>query len=108
MRQPVDTNRKVEKNEMVLGTVQHNSIYMPSSLLDLPVQVFTYTHELPLTLLSFRLNSPSLSQHSQDRCSSPFNIFVALHCTRSSSSISFFVQGSPELDPALQMWPHQY
>jgi len=44
----------------------------------------------PCSLLFSRLNSPnSLSLSSQERCSSPHIIFVALLCTRSNRSMSF-------------------
>ncbi|GAB0184429.1 hypothetical protein GRJ2_000908200 [Grus japonensis] len=54
-----------------------------------------------------RLNNPnSLSLSSQERCSSPLIIFVALLWTRSNSSMSFcgpVVLWTPELDAALQI-----
>ena len=52
----------------------------------------------PLSLLFSRLNSPSsFSLSSQERCSSPLIIFVALLWTHSNRSTSFLYWG-------LQTW----
>jgi len=70
---------------LLLGTtvksLSSSSLHSPS--------IFVYTAEILLSLLFSRLNSPSsLSLSSQERCSTPFSIFVGLHWTFSSSSVS--------------------
>jgi len=63
----------------------------------------------PCSLLFSRLKSPNtLSLSSQERCSSPWIIFVALLWTCSNSSMPFFcVLRAAELDAGLQMESHQ-
>lgn len=53
----------------------------------LHLQVCTYISEPPVSLLFSSLNNPSsLSLFAQLKCSIPFTIFVALHCTFSIMS----------------------
>lgn len=56
------------------------------------LQVLICVVEMPLSLL-FRLNSPSSpSRSSQERCSSPFTIFVSLSWTLPSVTMFWGVQ----------------
>ena len=62
----------------------------------------------PQSLLCCKLNKPkSFSLSSQERCSSPLIILMALLWTHSSSSTSFLYWGSPDLDAILQTGPHK-
>lgn len=72
-----------------------------------PHQVLIYgLRFLPQHLLFSRLSSlSSLSLSSYKRCSSPLIIFVGFTPVKSAS---YIILASPELDPALHMWPPQH
>ncbi|KAK4827407.1 hypothetical protein QYF61_017837 [Mycteria americana] len=65
-----------------------------SSFLVGPFRYWKATIRFPRSLLFSRLNNPnSLSLPSQERCSSPLIIFVALLWTHSNRSMSFYAGG---------------
>ena len=82
-----------------MGTTEKNLFFIP------PHQLFTHTAKIPPEpslpqALSSLLPALSADPHRKDApVPAPF-------CWARSDI--FLVLGSPELDPALQMWPHQH
>jgi len=75
---------------------------------NLTLEIFANIYQLPSQSSFSWASFPRLfSLCSHRRCSSPITISMTLCLSPSRRSLSFFEQGSPELDAVLQMWPHQ-
>lgn len=90
---------------LLLGTT--GKIEAPSSSFPSIRKLFILHCKIFWSLPFSRLNSPSsLSLSSNERCSYSSNIFVVLHHTYSSKSLSF-LYWEPRLDTVFQMFPQQ-
>ncbi|KAK4827484.1 hypothetical protein QYF61_018784 [Mycteria americana] len=80
----------------------------PGQPVPAPFRYWKAARRCPQSLLFSRLNNPnSLSLSSQERCSSPRIIFVALLWTHSNSSMSFLCWGPQRLNAVLQAGSHE-
>lgn len=69
--------------------------------------VYTHWSDPSQAFTSLGWTLPDISLFWSDRCSSPLIIFTVLHWTCPRTSLSALVLVSPQLNPELQMWPHQ-